>query len=431
MLRKIIHPRSKTRLMYHKIAAILAALFFRFPSTQLKVIAVTGTSGKSTTVELIHHLLQSSGKRAGAISTINFHFGDRTEPNTSLRTTLRPWTIQKYLRKMVKEGIEFCVLEVSSHAIDQHRVWGVDVDAAVLTNVTDNEHLDYHGTFADYVRTKAKLFRGLNFSFRKSGIPKMAILNRDDAHYEIFEEIPADRKWSYSIEKHVDVKAENIQLSHEGTSFVLKIPNHHVEISTRLIGQHNLENLLAAISAALAFGVSIDDIQETLRKFSGVAGRLEVIPTIQDFSVVVDFSYKPSGLEAVLKTLKDFTPGKTITVWGGAGGRSTKNRQDSAQILDRLSDEIVLTTDDPYDEDPKKIATQIQKKIERAEGDRFFEIEDRYEAIRYAIFIAEPGDTVLVAGRGHEKMQTIGPQKIPFDDREVCREVLASMETSE
>ncbi len=424
-LRNLIPERSKIRLTYHKISAICAALFYRFPATRLKIIAVTGTSGKSTTVQLIHHLLQSSGKHAGAISTINFIFGDKIESNHTLRTSLRPWLLQKLLRKMVNQKMEFCVLEVSSHAIDQHRTWGVDVDVAVITNITDNEHLDYHGTFADYLKTKAKLFKGLNLSFRKPGVPKVAVLNRDDLHYEIFEDIPADRKWSYSTQKHVDVRAEEITMSQFGTDFILQIPNHRLKIFMPLLGKYNVENFLAAVSVAISFGVSVEDIKKAMENFSGIPGRLEMIKNDKNFSVLVDFSYKPSALAAVLKQLKEITQGRIITVWGGAGGRSKANHQESAEILHQMSDEIVLTTDDPYQDDPKKIAAQIREKIPRKEGGNFFEIEDRYEAIRYAIFIAEPGDTVLVAGRGHEQMQTIGTQKIPFDDREVCREILS------
>lgn len=427
-LRKIIPERSALRLLYHKISAILAALAYRFPSHRLKIIAVTGTSGKSTTVELVHYLLQHSGKKAGALSTINFHFGKQVEPNTTLRTSLRPWTTQRLLRRMVREGLEYCVLEVSSHAIDQNRLWGVSVDMALLTNVRDQEHLDYHGTFAEYLRVKLQLFKSLNLHFRKSGTPKSAILNADDPHFEIFDTVAVDRKWTYSREKNADVRASDITLMAQKTAFTLHIPNHKLHLSVPLIGRHNLENLLAAMAVALFFRCSVERVKKSLVTFEGVPGRLEVVTQKEPFSVVVDFSYKPSALEAVLKTLRDIVKKRIIVVWGGAGGRSRKNRQASAEILHQGADEIVLTTDDPLAEDPKAIAAEIRKKIPRKEGDRFFEIEDRYEAIRYAIFIADPGDLVLIAGRGHETVQTIGDQIIPFDDRVVAREILRHLE---
>ena len=424
LFRRLVPERSFVRLMYHKCWAVLAAVYFRFPSTRLKVIAVTGTSGKSTTVELIHYLLQSSGHSCGAISTINFRFGEEVLPNSTLRTSLRPWILQKMLRKMVSKKLEYCVIEVSSHALDQFRVWGVDIDVAVLTNVRDNEHLDYHGTFADYLKTKMTLFSKLNTTFRKPGMQKISVLNRDDPRFEMFWKIPVDRRLSFSVKKAADVRASDVQLSASGTTFSLHLPNHTVKVETPLIGEHNLENLLAAIAVAVRFGVSVGDLKRLLKDFSGVGGRLEVVEGDHDFSVLVDFSYKPAALEAVLTTLKDLSSGRIIVVWGGVGGRARKNYELCAAVLDKFADEIVLTTDDPYDTDPKKIAGIIRGVIAREEGDGFFEIEDRYEAIRYAVFTAEKGDIVLVAGRGHEKVQTIGDKKIPFEDKEVCGEIL-------
>ena len=427
-LRKIIPERSPLRLAYHKVSAVLAAVFYMFPSHKLKIIAVTGTSGKSTTVELIHYLLQYSGKKAGSLSTINFHFGDKTEPNTTLRTSLRPWTTQRLLRRMVREDLEYVVIEASSHAIDQNRLWGVSVDMAVLTNVSDNEHLDYHGNFAEYLRVKLKLFKSLNIFFRKAKVQKTAILNADDPQFQIFDEVPVDRKWTYSWKKSADVRALDIRLGSQKTEFNLRIPNHEFKVSVPLLGRHNLENLLAALSVSLFFGCSIPSVQKSLEQFKGIPGRLEVVTEDQPFSVVVDFSYKPSALEAVLKTLREIVKKRIIVIWGGAGGRSKENRQASAEILHRLADEFILTTDDPLNENPKTIAKEIRAKVPRKEGEYFFEIEDRYEAIRYGIFVAEPGDLVLVAGRGHEVVQTIGEQEIPFDDREVCREILRNLE---
>jgi len=412
------------RLTYHKFSAIVAAMCFRFPAKKLKVIAVTGTSGKSTTVELIHFLLQSGGKKCGALSTIQFHIGDEIFSNISLRTTLRAWKTQKFLRKMVSEKCECAVLEVSSHAIDQHRIWGIPVDTAVLTNISDNEHLDYHGDFADYVRTKMQLFQNLNLSFRKPHVPKQIILNADDPQYDRFRDIAADQFWTFARRNSADFRPSDVKLSAQKTEFLLRVPNHEEKISVPLVGAHNLENLLAAIAVARSAKVDLGAIAKNLPKLRGIPGRLESIDRGQKFGVVVDFSYKPSALAAITSALQQITKGKLIVVWGGAGGRAAENWHACAEILDKKSDEIILTTDDPGDTDPKKIAKEISKKINRKEGDRFFEIEDRYEAIRYAIYAAEPGDTVLIAGRGHEKIQKIGKKNIVFDDRDVAREIL-------
>lgn len=425
-LRELIPERSPLRLAYHKYSAILAALVYRFPANQMTVIGVTGTSGKSTTVELIHYLLHNSGVKTGSISGIQFNIGDKSIHNGTLRTSLRPWHTQKLLRQMVRAGCEFAVIEVSSHALDQNRMWGVSMDTAVLTNIYDGEHLDYHENFASYVRAKSKLFRMLNTSHRKPGVPKVSILNRDDDNYEVFQEIPADKRWSYSLKKPSEVKAENLELTPQGTKFLVRLPNHNLEIQTPIVGRHNILNLQAAVATVAANGVTVKKIEELLLNFPGIPGRLEPVNEGQEFSVVVDFSYKPSGLQAVLKTLHEMTPGKIICVWGGLGGRSLDEDyyKEAVQTIEQNVDEFVLTTDDPLDDNPKMIAKIIRENMSRDEGDRFFEIEDRYEAIRYAIFLAEPGDCVLIAGRGHEKEQTIGAKKIPFDDRVVAREVL-------
>ncbi len=423
-LRKTIPDRSPLRLFYHKMMAIMAVVFYRFPSSNLHIIAVTGTSGKSTTVELIHFLLQNCGRECGAISTINFHIGETTIPNKTLRTSLSPWKTQKILREMVNRKCEFCVIEVSSHAIDQNRNWGINFDTAVLTNISDNEHLDYHHTFAEYVRTKSELFRNLNFQKRKPHIQKTIILNRDDLQYDFFSDFSADKKWTFAIKKRADFQPKNIKFSIEKTIFELAIPNEKESFSVPIVGNHNLENLMTAITTVVPNGITLKLIKKSLEKFLGIPGRLESINLDQNFSVIVDFSYKPSALKAVLKTCKDLSKEKTIIVWGGAGGRAESNWRESAQIIHEMADEVIITTDDPGDTDTKKIAKIIRSEIPRKEGENFFEIEDRYEAIRYALFTAQRNDIVIIAGRGHEQTQVIGKQRIDFDDREVCREIL-------
>lgn len=423
-IRRIFPERHPLRLFYHKSQAVIAAILFNFPSHKLKIIAVTGTSGKSTTVNLIHYLIQSSGTKCGAISGINFRIGEETFFNETLRTTLRPWQNQKLLKKMVNEGCEFCVIEISSHAIDQNRIWGIAIDTAVLTNISDNEHLDYHTNFAEYVRTKSKIFDSLNLSYRKPNVPKISVLNLDDPNYELYEEFNVDRKWSYSTRKASDATASDIKLGAKKSKFHLKLPNVNFEITTNLLGKHNIENLIAAVSAVSANGIPVADLQKRMEDFPGIPGRLTPVNEGQAFSVVVDFSYKPSALEAVLKTLRGMITGKIIIVFGGTGSRTAKNLEECGKIMDINADEIVLTTDDPNNDDPRVIAENIQKGINREEGEHFFEIEDRYEAIRYAIYIAEPNDCVLIAGRGHEVIQTIGNQKIPFDDKKVAEEIL-------
>ncbi len=423
-IRKLIPERSPIRLWYHKISAIFSAIFWRFPSEKLKVIAVTGTSGKSTTVEIIQHILQNSGKKCGSLSTIQFHIGEKVLENKTLRTTLRPWDIHKMLRKMVRAKCEYVVIEVSSHALDQHRLWGINIDTAVLTNIYDNEHLDYHGTFVDYLNSKKKLFKNLNYQTRKPNVKKQMVLNKDSEYFEIFADFTADKIWTFAKQNQADVRAENAQFSAKNIEFDIRVPNNNAHIDVSIVGNHNLENVLCAIATAMSAEIPMEKIAEALKNLPGIPGRLESIDLGQPFSVIVDFSYKPSALKAVFESLDDLTEGRIIVVWGGAGGRHIENWQDSAKIIDEYADEFILTTDDPGMTDPKEIAKIIRAEISRAEAEDFFEIEDRYEAIRYAIYTAQPEDTVLIAGRGHEKIQTIGKKKIRFDDREIAREIL-------
>lgn len=407
--------------------AMIAALWQGFPANQLRVIAVTGTSGKSTTCELIHYLLQQSGIPTGMIATTQIRIGDRVIPNPTLRTTLKPSLTQKYLRQMVKNGIRYVVIEVSSHALDQNRLWGINIDTAVITNIFDNEHLDYHGTFEDYVKTKASLFKKINTFQRKTNVPKMAIMNRDDAQFEAFNQHPVDKKWTFARKGAGDIRAENIQYLEGKIKFTLRLPNNEVPLEAPLMGVHNLENVLTAITVAISHGVDPNTIQTILKDFPGAPGRLEYIDMGQPYSVVVDFTYKPSALESVLGMLKKIIKGRLIVIWGPAGGRSQENIQASTRIINQHADEFILTTDDPGDSNPKLLAQLCRQVLGRREGEGFFEIEDRYEAIRYGVMTAQPGDMVLIAGRGSESIQKIGKKEIHFDDREIAREILAAV----
>lgn len=426
-LRTLIPERSPLRLLYHKVMAVVATIYYRFPSRQLKVIGVTGTSGKSTTVELIQHLLQQGGKKTASLSTIQFKFGNEVQPNVTLRTTLKPAFLQKQLRALVKQGYEYVVIEVSSHAIDQNRIWGIDFDIAVVTNIFDNEHLDYHPDFEHYLATKVRLVELLNQSYRKPSTPKISIINKDNEHAEAFLEKTADKVWTFGHKTSADVRAEHVELSAKGIKFSLRLPNKILEVEAPMVGLYNAENLLAAIAVAVGIGVAPHQITDALKTIPQIPGRLEMLQLdLSKATVIVDFSYKPSALKAVLEALRAVTKhGKIKVVWGGAGGRAPENWVESTKVIQDLADEFILTTDDPNQVDPKYIAQTIKKAIKSIEGQNFYEIEDRYEAIRYALYTAEPSDTVLIAGRGHEQIQCIGVRRIPFDDRVVVREILA------
>jgi UDP-N-acetylmuramoyl-L-alanyl-D-glutamate--2,6-diaminopimelate ligase len=406
--------------------AIIAVVYYRFPSRKITVIGVTGTSGKSTTVELVQHLLQQGGKKTASLSTIQFKFGETIQPNETLRTTLQPAFLQKKLRQLVTEGYEYVVLEVSSHAIDQNRVWGIDFDIALITNVFDNEHLDYHPNFEHYLATKVRLVEILNESYRKPNIPKISIVNNDNEYADAFLEKTADKVWTFGHKTSANVRAEHIELSANGLSFSLRLPNKTLQVHAPMVGLYNAENLLAAIATAVSVGIAPHKITEALSTIPQIPGRLELIKKnpLQP-TVIVDFSYKPSALNAVLSALRSINKqGKIKVVWGGAGGRAPENWEQSGIIIEQLADEFILTTDDPGMTNPKEIAHIVKQAIKPTEGQSFYEIEDRYEAIRYAIYSAGPDDTVLIAGRGHEQVQCIGSRRIAFDDRVVAREIL-------
>ncbi|NJP03988.1 hypothetical protein HC823_01870 [Candidatus Gracilibacteria bacterium] len=303
-LRKAVPERSGVRLLYHKLSAMAAAIFFRFPANNLTIVGVTGTAGKSTTTELIHYILQNGGAKCGSLSSIQFHVGDKVIENETLRTTLRPWYMQKYLRQMVKEKCTHCVIEVSSHAIDQNRIWGIPIDIAVLTNTSDNEHLDYHKTHSDYIKTKAIIFKNLYKGYRKANVQKQMVLNADDPQFDLFYEFSANKKWTFSRHKQADVRSDEISLTGKNISFTLKVPNHTLKIDVPMVGSHNLENILTAIAVSMSVNIPIEKTAENLKNFPGAPGRLEPIESGQAFSVIVDHTYKPSALAPVLETLK-------------------------------------------------------------------------------------------------------------------------------
>jgi UDP-N-acetylmuramoyl-L-alanyl-D-glutamate--2,6-diaminopimelate ligase len=425
LLRKIIPERSIVRKIYYFSEALLANVVNLFPSKEMRIIAVTGTSGKSSSVELLQYLFQSNGIKTGSLSGIFVRIGDQKFNNKTLRTTLRPWHTQKWLRRMADSGCQNCIIEVSSHAIDQLRLWGIEFDTVLVTNLYNNEHLDYHKTVEDYIKTKCSLLKDLNSSYRKINTPKIIVSNRDSEYYDKLNEYEADQKWSFSTEGgHGSFSAENIVLGVNQSSFNFRMPNVNLPVSCKLVGKHNVKNIIGALSVVIANGIRPSQAINALQKFTGIPGRMEIIPSNYNFTTLVDYSYKPSALSEVLDTLQVLSKGRIICVWGGAGGRSVENWQECAEIISQYADDFILTTDDSYHLNPKDIAKQIKKSINPTEGEGFFDIPDRFEAIRYAIFTAEKDDIVLIAGRGHEAVQTIGRIKINFDDRVIAREIL-------
>lgn len=423
-LRQIIPDRHPLRLFYHKVKAVIASMVYGFPSRNIQVIGVTGTKGKSTTVNLIASILEEAGYRVGISSTTNFQVADRKWPNASKMTTLSPFFLQKILRQMVTDRCQFAVLEVSSHSLVQNRVWGVNFDTAVLTNIGE-DHLDYHGGFKEYLRAKGLLFSRINKSARKPKIPKVSVINQDDGNAGYFDQFMADRKYTFGL-KTGNCYATNVQYKQTGVQYTLHMPNNQMEIDLKMPGEFSVYNSLAAATVALSCGIAGPVIKAALEKATTVAGRFEQIDAGQPFAVIVDYAHTAQSLESLLELYKSRTPGKLYAVFGATGGgRDKGKRPKMGEAADKHADMIIVTDDDPYEENRYQIIDQIAAGINRKEGQNFWKIPTRYEAIRFALMNAQAGDTVVIAGKGAETVQVLATGKVPWDDRQVVRELLA------
>ena len=429
-LKTLIPDRHPVRLLYHKTLAVMAAFRYGFPSKKLTVIGVTGTKGKTTTTNLISSIFTEAGYRVGMTSTTNFQVAGRKWVNESKMTTMSPFFVQKILREMVDSRCQIAVLEVSSHALIQNRVWGINFDMAVFTNIGE-DHLDYHGGFQEYLRAKGLLFSRLNRSERKPKIQKIAILNQDDPQFAYFDQFNADRKYTYGL-KSGTCYATNLKLQQTGSSFELHMPNNQVSIDLKMPGEFNVYNAVAAATVALANGISANVIKDALEKATTISGRFEQIDCGQDFAVIVDYAHTAESLGRLLELYKSKTPGKLYAVFGATGGgRDKGKRVKMGEVADASADQIILTDDDPYEEDRLEIINGIAEGIKRVEGKGLWKIPTRYEAIHFALTKAVKGDTVVIAGKGAEAVQVMADGKHTWDDRNVVREILSKPITVE
>jgi UDP-N-acetylmuramoyl-L-alanyl-D-glutamate--2,6-diaminopimelate ligase len=429
-LKSKIADTNPIRLLYHKILAVIASIYYRFPSRYLNVIGVTGTKGKTTTVNLIANVLTEAGYKVGMTSTIKFQVGDFSWNNTTKITTLGPFFLQKMLRQMVNERCTHAVLEVSSHAVLQNRIWGVNIDTAVFTNIGE-DHLDYHGGFENYLRSKGMIFSRLIRSQRKAKIQKIAVLNKDDPHFEYFDQFLADRKYIYGMGGGI-VFASDVRFLPGGTGFTLHIPeftlhipNNSAEVNFKLPGEYNVYNALAAAAVGLANNINISILKDALEKASVIPGRYESIESGQKFNIIVDYAHTVESLESLLSLYKDLSEGKVFLVFGATGGgRDRGKRPKMGEVADKLADYVIVTDDDPYNEDEWKIVEDVSGGINRKEGENFWKIPNREEAIKLALTLAKEGDTVLITGIGAQEIRMVRGQAIEWDDRQVVRNLL-------
>lgn len=416
----MLHPSGYKRVSFIRVKntrlalADLAAEFYGRPSSKIKVAGVTGTNGKTTVTYLIEALLKKAGIESAVVGTINCRFKDKVIP--SKNTTPGPIEIQSLLAQALACGIQYAIIEVSSHALHQDRVAGVNFSSAIFTNLTQ-DHLDYHKTFENYLNCKARLFSDISAD-------AFAVVNNDSKYAKRLKKLTKAGVVTYAIENGSDVMAKNIKPSISRTGFTIVSPYGKIQISSRLIGRHNIYNILAGAAWALKSGIAPVAIKEAIAGFCCVPGRLERVDTDKGFSVFVDYAHTEDALKNIITALRQITPKRIIVVFGCGGERDKTKRPKMGRVVSELSDYAIITNDNPRSENPLAIIKGIKKGVNRK---NFCVIPERLEAIKESLSIALPGDTVLVAGKGHENYQIIKDRILPFDDRLAVKECLRLM----
>lgn len=391
----------------------LAAEYYRRPSEDLSVVGVTGTNGKTTISFLIERMLRDSGETPGVIGTIQYRIGNTILPAD--RTTPDAVTLQRLLRSIAEAGCRHAVIEVSSHAIHQKRVNDVYYDAAIFTNLT-REHLDYHGTMKEYLRVKTRIFRNL----KPRGV---GIINNDDAYSRSVRRAVRSRSISYGIVERADVTVSDLRLGSKGARGVIQYPGGRFRMRTELIGRHNVSNILAAVAAGFVLELDMRRVCAGIERLQAPAGRLERIREGQPFDIFIDYAHTGDALRNVLATLRPYTKRRIITVFGCGGERDRSKRPAMGKIAASMADHSIITSDNPRSEDPSAIIEDIVKGVKKKKG-KYSIIVDRGMAIAEALGMARRGDSVLIAGKGHETTQVIGDRAFHFDDGEVVRAIL-------
>ncbi len=391
----------------HEALSRLAAAYYDFPSTKLKLTGVTGTNGKTTVATLSYRLFRELGFKSGLLSTVKVMVGEREYPAT--HTTPDPLTINKYLAQMVKEGVEYAFMEVSSHGLDQKRTTALDFDGAVFTNLT-HDHLDYHKTFINYRDIKKTFFDQLK--------PEaFALVNADDKNGRFMLQNTAAKKYTYGLKNPADFKARILEQNFTG--MLLSIDQK--EVWVQLIGEFNAYNVLAIYATAVLYGMDQFDVLQAISKLNSVDGRFEIQLSSSGKIAIVDYAHTPDALENVLKTINSIRPKNTeklITIVGAGGNRDKTKRPEMAQVAAKYSDQVIFTSDNPRDEEPDEIIKDMEKGVPGEHYKKTLKITDRRQAIQAGVQLANPGDIILIAGKGHEDYQIIKGVKHHFDDRE-------------
>ncbi len=420
MIRRLkrLVPRQVFNL-YHWIRAVIAVALSGYPARSLTVIGITGTDGKTTTSHMLYSIMKTAGLPTSLISTTGaIIYGRENVPLGLHVTTPNPFELQDFLKTAKKAGSEYIILESTSHGLAQHRVMGSNFKIGVVTNIT-NEHLDYHGTYERYLLDKARLFRNV----------KTSILNLDDSSYEKLKRLAAGKQVTYGLWTDADITATDIRHSALGSEFT--IPAIGKKIKGRFTGDYNIQNMLAACSAALALGVSSNEIAEGLEAAAPPPGRLEPVDMGQPFTVYIDFAHTSNGLDSLLKMLHEVKEKRLIVVFGCAGERDPFKRRPMGVSAGKYADLTVITAEDPRTEELDKIIDEIAEGVEEEGGvlnETYFRVPDRTEAIAFAIQkLAQPGDIVVTTGKAHEQSMCFGTTEYPWDEFAAVRAALRGL----
>ena len=425
--RKLTLPETVTQFIVDDSRTAMQKIipfFYDYPADSMRIIGVTGTNGKTTVTHMIAHLLRHQGAKIGLLGTVHVLIGDKEYPTAN--TTPDVDVMQYWLAKMKAEGVTHVIMEVSSHALVLGRVAGISFDVAVFTNLTQ-DHLDFHKTMAAYAKAKQKLFTALCASDNESNTA--AVINIDDPYGQMMALAvngTACDVVMYGMNESASVRAKDIIVTAAGSDFVLVADGVEYPCQTAIMGMFNIYNMLAAIAVAHHEGMKMADILVALRQFRAVAGRFERIDEGKDFAVIVDYAHTPDGLEKILRTAREMTAGRVLITFGCGGDRDSSKRPIMGKIAAQYANVVWVTSDNPRTEDPERIIDDVYEGCVQGKS-AYTEIHretDRHRAIARVIEMAQTGDVVLIAGKGHEDYQIIGEEKIHFDDREEARKVL-------
>jgi UDP-N-acetylmuramoyl-L-alanyl-D-glutamate--2,6-diaminopimelate ligase len=394
--------------------AKLAAEFYANPSAKIKVVGITGTNGKTTVTYLIEALLKEAHFSPAVIGTINYRFKEKIIP--SRNTTPGPLELESMLADMLKEGVNYCLMEVSSHALDQDRTEGINFNSAIFTNLSQ-DHLDYHKTLKNYFQTKVKLFKDINPD-------AFVVINNDDKYGRRLRKLTKGKIVTYGIENNASVMAKDIEFDCKHTEFRLISPKGEVTFTSRLIGRHNVYNILATVAWGLEEGLKLSTIKSAIERFDFVPGRLQRVDFKGNFSVFIDYAHTEDALKNVITSLRQISKNRIIVLFGCGGERDKTKRPKMGKVVSELADFAIITNDNPRSEEPRDIIEDIKRGITK---DNYCAIPDRWEAIKKSLSLARAGDMVLIAGKGHEQYQIIKDEMIHFEDEEAVRKCLKLM----